>query len=191
MTDHMNTTTTDTDTDTETESSDRRIAIEELTDDQIERGLRFVLNVSREFDLYKAEEWLTDLYYTAGMTLNGMGAVADCHQQTIANWMDEYGLDRRTGNRFERKPWASYGHHARGYPKWDVWNSDEETQHTVLVHRLIAAAEYGLAEMDGKIVHHINGVKWDNRPSNLELMTQSEHATQHGKQQAKRQGWHK
>jgi len=46
-------------------------------------------------------------------------------------------------------------------------------------HRLIAVAEYGFEALSGNIVHHENGVPWDNRPENLELMPQSEHAREH------------
>jgi len=46
-------------------------------------------------------------------------------------------------------------------------------------HRLIAVAEHGFDALDGKVVHHKNGVKWDNRPENLELMNQSDHVREH------------
>lgn len=50
---------------------------------------------------------------------------------------------------------------------------------TVRVHRLLAVSEYGLSELKGKEVHHKNGIKWDNRPENLEIMTKEEHASHH------------
>jgi hypothetical protein len=46
-------------------------------------------------------------------------------------------------------------------------------------HRLIAVAEYGFRALDGNVVHHKNGIPWDNRPSNLELMPQSDHVREH------------
>jgi len=45
----------------------------------------------------------------------------------------------------------------------------------VPLHRLVAVAEYGIEEVKEKHVHHKNGVRFDNRPSNLELMSDVDH----------------
>jgi len=46
-------------------------------------------------------------------------------------------------------------------------------------HRLLAVAEYGFDALDENIVHHQNGIPWDNRVENLELMPQSQHVRTH------------
>jgi hypothetical protein len=43
-------------------------------------------------------------------------------------------------------------------------------------HRIAA----GLSKKDKQVVHHKNHDKLDNRPENLEIMTRSEHAMEHG-----------
>jgi hypothetical protein len=43
----------------------------------------------------------------------------------------------------------------------------------------LAVAEYGYDAVCNKQVHHENGVPWDNRPENLELMRIDEHAKHH------------
>ncbi len=46
-------------------------------------------------------------------------------------------------------------------------------------HRVIAEKMIGRKLEKGEIVHHIDGNKLNNDPSNLEVMTQSEHVERH------------
>lgn len=48
----------------------------------------------------------------------------------------------------------------------------------VLEHRMVAW-DYGILADPADHVHHINGVKDDNRPENLEALGESEHHRQH------------
>lgn len=49
----------------------------------------------------------------------------------------------------------------------------------VYEHRLVMERKLGRELNEGEIVHHLNGVKTDNRPENLVVMTQSEHVVLH------------
>lgn len=50
----------------------------------------------------------------------------------------------------------------------------------VLEHRLVAEQKVGrILDSQTEHVHHINGIRDDNRPENLEILSPSEHATAH------------
>jgi len=93
--------------------------------------------------------------------------------------------------RFETKAGARSG---TGYERWRSYElrpstaTDGKEDVYVAHHRLLAVVEWYpstmpleaiLRDLDGKDVHHRNGIKWDNRPSNLEPIDHSEHAKLH------------
>lgn len=93
--------------------------------------------------------------------------------------------------RFETKPGAGSG---AGYERWRSYemrpSTAAEGKEDVYVahHRLLAVVECYpsqmsieaiLRDLDGKDVHHRNGIKWDNRPSNLEPIDHGEHSRLH------------
>jgi len=71
-------------------------------------------------------------------------------------------------------------HHDGGYirllhPEHPMANKNRY----IPVHRLIMSQIEGRNLDPEEIVHHRNGIKTDNRPENLELMTKSEHMKLH------------
>lgn len=70
-----------------------------------------------------------------------------------------------------------------GYEIWGVYDGGDDL--TPLVHRLVAVAEYGFDAVCGKVVHHESEIPWDNRPGNLRLMEDTDHAQLHDNQRDK------
>lgn len=71
---------------------------------------------------------------------------------------------------------VTYGD-SHGYPVVRVEESDR--RYSVPVHRLVAVAEYGFAEVAGMDVHHKNNHPSDNSPGNLEVLSAVEHSRWH------------
>ena len=95
------------------------------------------------------------------------------------------------GARFETKAGSGSG---AGYERWRSWERRPHTERDgkedvyVAHHRLLAVVEcYAastplwaiFADLDGSDVHHENGLKWDNRRENIEVVDHGEHAAMH------------
>jgi len=61
----------------------------------------------------------------------------------------------------------------KGYRRW----KDSKK----LVHRTVAEKKIGGKIGRGRVVHHKDGNKQNNRPSNLRVMSRSEHSSLHAK----------
>lgn len=62
-----------------------------------------------------------------------------------------------------------------------VWNPKHHSRYEP-EHRSIMRKIIGRELLDNEDVHHINGIKTDNRPENLQLLTKSEHTSLHMKE---------
>lgn len=137
---------------------------------------------------HRNPETLLRLHHDDGLSQRKMGDELGCSQKTVRRWMERLGVEKRdlseaqSGRR--NHTWVErasfYTHRAEG-EVWTVHDSDESS--LVTVHRLLAVAEYGFDAVKGMHVHHKNGVPWDNRPSNIELLTPEEHGRLHRKDQ--------
>lgn len=52
----------------------------------------------------------------------------------------------------------------------------------IMEHKLVAEALLGRALADDECVHHINGIRYDNRKENLQVMKDKDHRSYHMKE---------
>jgi len=123
---------------------------------------------------YTDPDTLRHLYHDRGLSLAKIGARFDVADDTVWYHMKKHDIDRRRA--FNDRP-PYYGTTPDGYCR--IQHHDGESNRGVMVHRLLAVAEYGFDAVVGNVTHHRNGIKWDNRPENIELMPLSEHTSIH------------
>ena len=73
--------------------------------------------------------------------------------------------------------WSDWFVHGSGYVRRRRQLSDGSRE-TQTQHRVVMEEELGRPLFDHETVHHINGVRSDNRPENLELWSSSQPAGQ-------------
>jgi len=69
--------------------------------------------------------------------------------------------------------------HSKGYVLVKDPSHPRSHNGYVLEHVLIAEKKLGRPLKTNEVAHHINGIKDDNRPENIEVMTRSAHSVHH------------
>ena len=141
---------------------------------------------------YKNKAWLDRKYRKEMRSMADIAAEFGVSKETIKYWLQKHNIPIRGHGeaaklRVEEHPNTipdnSQLHptiyQRRGYEIFKCGINDEHVEH----HRLLATLLVDdLSELDGMHVHHENGIKWDNRLSNIEILTPSEHTTLHHEQ---------
>lgn len=130
---------------------------------------------------YKDENTLRRLYHEKGLSGREIADRLDCGQRTVFRWMEKFGIEREDKiealKHHHRVEYADYRMKDDGHYIWlAVYEGKNEQMY---VGRLLAVAEYGIDAVKGKHAHHKNGIPWDNRPGNIELMSPGEHTSHH------------
>ena len=76
----------------------------------------------------------------------------------VSTWLDRAELSEAIG-------YARI--HLPGHPESNTWG-------WVYEHRVVAEQSIGRCLEKGEVVHHINGIRHDNRPNNLQVMKTTE-----------------
>ena len=130
---------------------------------------------------YQEKEWLEEEYYGNKRTTTDMADECGVCAATITRWMDKYDLDRRDKSVAFAMAWgysANIHLYANGYDY--LTHSENNEKHQIKHARLLAALWNDRDLFGDWIVHHKNGLSWDDREKNLEVIeSQTEHARRH------------
>lgn len=126
---------------------------------------------------WKCEGTLKELYVDKQLSMADIADELGCNKQTVKNWLDKHGIETRDAS-FRRNP-GSFGIYLNNWGHVHINHSYKGEQWSVFAHRLLALVEHDIESLKGKEVHHKNGIPWDNRPENLEVVTKAEHSAKH------------
>lgn len=128
---------------------------------------------------YRNRDWLVEKYHGDRMGFKKLADHAGVAVATIQYWMDKHDIDSRP----QGQPTSlevSLVQDKRGYERW--YNQHRGDKFTCYVHQLVAIADgYDPDEVfdTSTEIHHQNGIKWDNRPSNIILLSRDDHQEIH------------
>lgn len=124
--------------------------------------------------LYQDKDWLKQKYVDEGLSQAQIAEICGVTDMTISNYMKKFDIDVRRSN------FPGFTYDRGGYEVINTSACGKSVN--VRHHRLLATLLVeDLDELDGKHVHHVNHIPWDNRVDNIEIMDPSEHGKYHGR----------
>jgi len=114
--------------------------------------------------LYRREDVLRRLWCDRRLTQEEIAERLHTSERTVREWISHHGIER---TEHLQTKWVN-GYHV-------LRHKDGKANRKVRLHRLVAVAEYGFDAVKDMDVHHLNGIRWDNRPCNLELLEPEKH----------------
>ena len=146
---------------------------------------------------HKNKEWLHRKYIIEKLSMRKIAKITRESQSIIRYWMKKLCISSRTLKeanevrfQFHGEKGSSYGKKGKDCPSWKGGRKKSTEGYTLLLmhshpnayvdgyiaeHRLIMESHIGRYLNSWETVHHINGIKDDNRIENLQLLPRSEH----------------
>ena len=140
---------------------------------------------------YTDREWLAHNYRTKERSMKDIADECDVSHPVILKWLRRFGIKTRDPDAHKINidlgitTDGELGSLSGGYRyvQSKITIDGEQHRAQVGVHQLIAIAEgadpHKVFSNGEYHTHHKNGIKWDNRPENLEFTTREEHAQEH------------
>lgn len=133
---------------------------------------------------WEDEDMMRKMYCEEEMTTAEISENLGCSQATVSNWLGNHGIKARDTwetryIEFLENPKVPVVTEEDGYER--ILHTYKGKTEKVYLHRLIAVSKCGFSLVDNEEVevHHKNGIKWDNRPDNIEVVPKQRHQSIH------------
>jgi len=132
---------------------------------------------------WRDESLLRELYHDRELFASEIALELGCSQTVVRDWLKKYDIPdeslRADAGKRRRKIHPSFAIDDGGYFVAQAHHPERAVREQVYIHRLCIVAWSGFEALGERVVHHQNHIPWDNRPSNLELLDESEHGRLH------------
>ncbi len=147
-----------------------------------------------KFPMLNDKEWLRTQYVDKGRSTNDIAREVGSSSGNITDHLKTMGLERRgikaavalaspDGTKGDKSPTWKGGIRKAGRTGYLYQYAPDHPNATkkgyVMQHRLVAESIIDRHLTSDEIVHHIDGNRSNNDPTNLEVLTRSEHVTRH------------
>ena len=133
--------------------------------------------------MYTDKQWLEEKYLEERLTHKDIANLCGVVRTTISKWCKRFNIETREIKGCEHPNWKG-GRYQDKDSYWYILKSEHPRANKsgyILEHILITEEKLGRYLKDGEVVHHIDGDRTNNNPSNLYVCEKGEHHSLHWK----------
>lgn len=123
------------------------------------------------------EAWLRREYLEKGRSPGDIAGECGLAKTSLYYWLDKHDIPRYEDINVHLNHVGGGYYDGKWYPLYECFQHHDCGQ--VLHHRLAAVAWFGFDAVVGNHVHHKNGISWDTREDNVEVLSPREHQLRH------------
>lgn len=136
---------------------------------------------------YTDKSWLQTQYVGKGRSMSDIATDCGVSAAIILKWLRRFEIDTRDANHHHRVSPVSVIFRPEGYVSIRAKCNGEIDR--VYAHQLVAIANgadpYKVFSDGEWHCHHKNGIRYDNRPENIEFKTGEDHLREHSKERVR------
>lgn len=128
-----------------------------------------------------SKETVLKEHHENSLSVNEIAQKYDVSRDAVKTRLDRFDIERVYHNDPDSNGSLYTDQH--GYEIWSMTSKPHDEKYTLRLHRLMMLPYADPHKIFGDwtefVIHHKNGIKWDNRYDNLEVMDVSEHTIHH------------